>query len=69
MGQKASRRSLPPAEEVEEAPYELRSIRCSETLQPDAAHPYQCHKPKLSNNNGKLQRVMDAKLISNPWLG
>ncbi|CAL8466609.1 g6145 [Coccomyxa elongata] len=27
MGQKASRRSLPPAEEVEEAPYELRSIR------------------------------------------
>lgn len=27
MGQQHSRRSLPPAEEVEEAPYELRSIR------------------------------------------
>lgn len=33
MGQQASRRSLPAAEEHEEAPYELRSIRCPVSIQ------------------------------------
>ena len=53
MGQQASRRSLPPAEETEEAPYELRSIRCSEP------------RPILTNVRNKTCEVQWQTIMCN----